>query len=1153
MVEIGAHRSVRQYASPPEIPPYKKDKDDKIIVTKAHHRWAHYLGALLSPWGTGYGSDDYGKAEVDDWYSLMKWFTKDVKPEPSAKDDEEYQAMTPKQNAAKAADDAARLNEETHRTRCLRWLLNSMARNLGFDRNKAKLWNKWRFEFARKVKVSTQSRESEMDKEIRMIVNTLTLTSLDESQLPRSWHRSQEQLRNLGKDLKKMYCGRTDVGQRVGPARYQSNKTHHTRWVKQQLEFLKQPLPSTEDEKMDDPSPHPRDLEKRLEKIINGQGTKEPGAPLDESQTRVVRETFALAMEPKQFLILVDGGPGTGKTRTTARLAEALSMLGMTTAYTGSTGTAATNYVGGLTLHSMMGLGRKMPSGKNLASKYNNYSTKRDVKKRLGGSQPGKIVLVIDEISAITYDVFGTTEKALRLLYGNEEPFGGVNVILVGDFDQKLPVAKGGSLAQVLVNSVTDAMRHMSGAAMRRRNAAAAFSRFTKYELKTNHRIDGKQEKLRGLLKSMRDNQDLQPITRKFLERLPQLKRFDRMGTAEQTKWRFCPIMCTGNATRQRINELQVLEFGKTNNRPILEFYDGLSNITDPDELKRLSRMIRLKNPIKHYFVSGAPAILTQNIRGYAHRGLVNSARGTMCSMTWNEKDHKDPTVEAWYKGKLEGGKVYRVPFPHAVNVKMTKTGDLFPVVQTTRSIELPSTMAAYLGLRKKLRVTTHKVDLGFAFTDYRVQGLTVKKLIIMLNKQLAPHDLATLYVGISRVKRLADLKIWPIDCTDERAIKHLVSIKRPQFIRVWRKGYDKNGRWIRSQLDYTKWKRETKLLEELGDPDELNAKTVVELKRLVKSCGFALPRLKTNMIKRLKRMHLELTERANNRSTAKRNHHPSHALPQPSPKRRKPAPRQRRGRIKLPVYPELVGESDSSDDETSTSTPASHNPPDAESGRNGKARTKRKHHPPRIVEPPPPKRRKRTPKRRPEPSKTFVDAAKQPTQIIENEAPTHIQSAAPQPNNTDNQEQMWQKGRRVIIIPMTQNNVEHEGTVTHTETKNNQFEITVQPDNMDDRLIYGPEDLRPLDEIHAIDDEPSPAIDAFLNDSDGGDDETQTPALASHNPPNTIPRSRNTNPRSRSRDRRPRARADAPPRHSSSSSQGTNSVAPTSRGYVSV
>ncbi len=380
----------------------------------------------------------------------------------------------------------------------------------------------------------------------------------------------------------------------------------------------------------------------------------------------------------------------------------------------------------------------------------------------------------------------------------------------------------------------------------------------------------------------------------------------------------------------------------------------------------------------------------------------------------------------------------------------MTKTGDLFPVVQTTRSIELPSTMAAYLGLRKKLRVTAHKVDLGFAFTDYRVQGLTVKKLNIMLNKQLAPHDLATLYVGISRVKRLADLKIWPIDCTDEHAIKHLVSIKRPQFIRVWRKGYDKNGRWIRSQLDYTKWKRETELLEELGDPDELNAKTVVELKKLAKSCGFAVPRLKADIIKRLKRMHLELTERANNMSTAKRKQHPSHALPQPSPKRRKPAPRQRRGRIKLPVYPELVGESDSSDDETSTSTPASHNPPDAESGRNGKARTKRKHHPPNTMEPSPPKRTKPAPRRR--------------------------------------------RGRTKI-----------------------------------------------------------PVYPELVGESDSSDDESLTPAPASHNPPNAIPRSRNANPRSRSRDRRPRARADAPPRHSSSSSQGTNPVAPTARGYVSV
>ena len=50
-----------------------------------------------------------------------------------------------------------------------------------------------------------------------------------------------------------------------------------------------------------------------------------------------VRETFATASENKQFLILIDGGPGTGKTKTTNRLAEALKLLDMKTSNTGLT------------------------------------------------------------------------------------------------------------------------------------------------------------------------------------------------------------------------------------------------------------------------------------------------------------------------------------------------------------------------------------------------------------------------------------------------------------------------------------------------------------------------------------------------------------------------------------------------------------------------------------------------------------------------------------------------------------------------------------------------------------------------------------------------------------------------------------------------
>ena len=452
---------------------------------------------------------------------------------------------------------------------------------------------------------------------------------------------------------------------------------------------------------------------KRLEEIIAGKETKGE-EELDEVQARVVRETYALAARGEQFFILVDGGPGTGKTKTTSRLAEALSILDMTTAYTGSTGTAATNYVGGYTLHNMMGLSITMPSGQGVKKMYTAVDRRKEIMKRLGGQTPGKIVLVIDEISALIYDVFGTVEHGLRVLYDNEQPFGGISVVLVGDFDQKLPVQKGGSLAQILVNSVTDDIKYMSGKEMRQRNAANVFRLFQKYELKINHRLKDGEDRLREMLTSMKNVDTLQPITKRFLKKLPKLKA----SQARQKKWQFCPIMCTGNATRQRINEFKAIEYGKAHNLPILIFYDKLADITDTERLEKLSSMVRFKNPIKHYFVQGAPAILTKNVKDSAHRGLVNGARATMASLAWDAKDHEDENVKLWYSGDMKGGVEYHVPAPHAVIVKMAKTKKLFPVMRGSRSVEVGKSLAYLLQLKSTISISSHMVDLAFAFTD---------------------------------------------------------------------------------------------------------------------------------------------------------------------------------------------------------------------------------------------------------------------------------------------------------------------------------------------------------------------------------------------------------------------------------------------------
>ena len=323
----------------------------------------------MFPWKTGYGTLDYGKATVYNWETLMNKIeevrkeckdakkvrkerkdadekSKDAEQElDKTEEEDEDEEMTEKESEHEktAAEKLRRKRWKFRRKRCLAWLLNSMARNMSFNKKRAKLLNRWRFEFARNVEAGKQTRIETMDIEVREAVNTLALKSITENNLPRAWHKTEERLQQLQVDLGKMYHCQTSEERKVKTPPYQRMPGHRaTQWIDKQLEKLKKPLP-LEEEKTDHASVRLPDLESRLDNIINGDGTK-GREKLDKTQARVVRETFALAKIPEQFFVLVDGGPGTGKTKTTARLAEALKLLDMTTAYTGSTGTVATNF-----------------------------------------------------------------------------------------------------------------------------------------------------------------------------------------------------------------------------------------------------------------------------------------------------------------------------------------------------------------------------------------------------------------------------------------------------------------------------------------------------------------------------------------------------------------------------------------------------------------------------------------------------------------------------------------------------------------------------------------------------------------------------------------------------------------------------------------
>ena len=102
---------------------------------------------------------------------------------------------------------------------------------------------------------------------------------------------------------------------------------------------------------------------------------------------------------------------------------------------TASTGIAACN-IGGITVHSFAGLG--------IAEMDLNH-TLRKIRQNESAVDRWKTcsVLIIDEISMLDGRLFDTLEYAARVLRCNDLPFGGIQVVLCGDFFQLPPVGLG--------------------------------------------------------------------------------------------------------------------------------------------------------------------------------------------------------------------------------------------------------------------------------------------------------------------------------------------------------------------------------------------------------------------------------------------------------------------------------------------------------------------------------------------------------------------------------------------------------------------------------------------------------------------------------------------------------------------------------------
>jgi ATP-dependent exoDNAse (exonuclease V) alpha subunit len=133
--------------------------------------------------------------------------------------------------------------------------------------------------------------------------------------------------------------------------------------------------------------------------------------------------------------VFITGSAGTGKTYLLNQYIQYLKERRIYPTIVAPTGIAA-SHLKGQTIHSFFALGIRdtvVDNGYVAFLLEKSYLKSRFSKLKL---------LIIDEVSMVSPEIFASMDKVLRAFKNNPEPFGGVQVIISGDFFQLPPVSR---------------------------------------------------------------------------------------------------------------------------------------------------------------------------------------------------------------------------------------------------------------------------------------------------------------------------------------------------------------------------------------------------------------------------------------------------------------------------------------------------------------------------------------------------------------------------------------------------------------------------------------------------------------------------------------------------------------------------------------
>ena len=139
-------------------------------------------------------------------------------------------------------------------------------------------------------------------------------------------------------------------------------------------------------------------------------------------------------------------------------------------------------------------------------------------------------------------------------------------------------------------------------------------------------------------------------------------------------------------------------------------------------------------------------------------------------------------------------GELIEIDQPEYVNVRL-KNKKIVPLPRKHDTIRTPKGV-------KNIPIYWMPYYLPFAITFYTCQGMTLKRVILVLNKRssryLSSLVIAGVYVGLSRVTNSEHFKIWPCE---RHELNHLEDMQYHNDLWLWLRNYDDNGDWIKNGL----------------------------------------------------------------------------------------------------------------------------------------------------------------------------------------------------------------------------------------------------------------------------------------------------------------------------------------------------------------